>query len=247
MPSLSPKKESERADLIGSKMNNIIKTDKANTNNYIFGRKRILIIGILSLIWWALTFITDTKIFTTDPLNMSSLPIDTDAVFWCKFYLKLYCLERLSEFYVLSLMESVIANYYLLLSFISPYILGFFSWIIPVISWVMTPSFSVMPPAIIRSTGIIIWPAFITWLGFLCFRLPQVYHFKRFDFGYGFFLYFLWNWPFIYCKNKICHCYRRSFSFCALICRHVFSTGIVCTLFPVFFAFLFFEKQKKLL
>lgn len=56
-------------------------TDKPNANNYIFTRKSILIIGILSLIWWALTFITDKKIFTTDPLNMSSLPIDTDAVF----------------------------------------------------------------------------------------------------------------------------------------------------------------------
>lgn len=74
-------------------MTNIIKTDKTNitgetnqtgetnANNYISGRKSILIIGILSLIWWALTFITDKKIFTTDPLNMSSLPIDTDAVF----------------------------------------------------------------------------------------------------------------------------------------------------------------------
>lgn len=92
MLSLPPKKEGERANLIGTKMNNIIKTDKANTNNYIFGRKRILIIGILSLIWWALTFITDTKIFTADPLNMSSLPIDTDAVFLMQILSKIVLL-----------------------------------------------------------------------------------------------------------------------------------------------------------
>lgn len=35
---------------------------------------------ILTLVWWALTFLSDRRIFTSDPLNMSSLPIDTDAV-----------------------------------------------------------------------------------------------------------------------------------------------------------------------
>lgn len=42
--------------------------------------KQTLIIGILSLIFWGMTFITDHKIFSTDTLNMSSLPINTDAV-----------------------------------------------------------------------------------------------------------------------------------------------------------------------
>lgn len=43
-------------------------------------KKTLCVTGMISLVWWALTFITDRKIFSSDPLNMSSLPIDTNAV-----------------------------------------------------------------------------------------------------------------------------------------------------------------------
>ena len=54
--------------------------------------KQTLIIGILSLIWWVMTFITDRKIFSTDTLNMSSLPINTDAVVFMHVLSKLLTL-----------------------------------------------------------------------------------------------------------------------------------------------------------
>ncbi len=46
----------------------------------IFKNKKHLCIGIFALLVWAITFITDTKMFTSDPLNMNCLPIDTAMV-----------------------------------------------------------------------------------------------------------------------------------------------------------------------
>lgn len=65
----SMKRENTKSQLIGNTSNNI--------KNY---KKTLKIISILSLLWWALTFWTDSKIFSSDPLNMSSLPMDSDAV-----------------------------------------------------------------------------------------------------------------------------------------------------------------------
>lgn len=42
--------------------------------------KRHALSGVLALVIWLVTFVTDKKIFSPDPLNMNCLPVDTSAV-----------------------------------------------------------------------------------------------------------------------------------------------------------------------
>lgn len=44
-------------------------------NNY----KQHIVAAAIALLWWAVSFVTDTKLFTSDPLNMNCLPMDYDA------------------------------------------------------------------------------------------------------------------------------------------------------------------------
>lgn len=53
---------------------------KTMEKKQFINKKSSCIIAIVSLLIWLMTFITDRKIFSSDALNMSSLPIDTDAV-----------------------------------------------------------------------------------------------------------------------------------------------------------------------
>lgn len=53
-------------------------------------KKTHITILLLSIVLWAVTFITDTKIFTHDPLNMNCLPID-DSMVTCMHILTKLC------------------------------------------------------------------------------------------------------------------------------------------------------------
>lgn len=44
--------------------------------NFFLKHKRHGYIGVIALLWWAVTFFTDTKIFSKDGLNMNCLPVD---------------------------------------------------------------------------------------------------------------------------------------------------------------------------
>jgi len=48
--------------------------------NIILNNKKHFIIGGASLVWWLVTFLTDTRMFTSDALDMNCLPIDTGMV-----------------------------------------------------------------------------------------------------------------------------------------------------------------------
>lgn len=43
-------------------------------------KKQHLIVFILAVVLWGITFYTDTKIFTSEPLNMNCLPVDTGMI-----------------------------------------------------------------------------------------------------------------------------------------------------------------------
>lgn len=65
--------------------------------------KKHIIIGIVALLLWAVTFYTDTKIFSADGLNMNCLPIDTEMTTFMHVLTKalvLLCLFLFGEFLV---------------------------------------------------------------------------------------------------------------------------------------------------
>lgn len=59
-------------------------------------RKEQLILCVLAILLWGITFYTDTKLFTNDPLNMNCLPIDTGMVTLMHILTKLGVLALLS-------------------------------------------------------------------------------------------------------------------------------------------------------
>lgn len=68
---------------------------------WIFKNKKHIYIGVIALLIWAVTFYTDTKIFSADGLNMNCLPIDTEMVTLMHMLTKalvLLCLFLLGEF-----------------------------------------------------------------------------------------------------------------------------------------------------
>lgn len=68
---------------------------------WVFKNKKHLIIGSVSLLIWAFTFFTDTKIFSSDGLNMNCLPIDLEMVTFMHILTKalvLLCLFFFCEF-----------------------------------------------------------------------------------------------------------------------------------------------------
>ncbi len=70
---------------------------------WILKNKKHIYIGVIALLIWAVTFYTDTKIFSSDGLNMNCLPIDTEMVTLMHVLTKtlvLLCLFLLGEFLV---------------------------------------------------------------------------------------------------------------------------------------------------
>ncbi len=71
--------------------------------SWIVKNKKHIYIGIIALLIWAVTFYTDTKIFSSDGLNMNCLPIDTEMATLMHVLTKtlvLLCLFLLGEFLV---------------------------------------------------------------------------------------------------------------------------------------------------
>lgn len=70
---------------------------------WVLKNKKHIYIGIFALLIWAVTFYTDTKIFSGDGLNMNCLPIDLEMVTFMHVLTKalvLLCLFLLGEFLV---------------------------------------------------------------------------------------------------------------------------------------------------
>lgn len=221
-------------------------TDKPNTNNYIFGRKRILIIGILSLIWWALTFITDTKIFTADPLNMSSLPIDTDAVFLMQILSKIVLLGTIVG--ILCFISYGIRHRKLFFSFVIYFAIylgilllsypGYFMSDDTIIFGYATRYYPVYWHNYLTSiyyiTGLSLFPASTgpIFLNDLILAMVFSYIFYETDRLYT-------------SKIKYVIAIAGLFPFVLLSAAMCFRPVLYAPFFLFFFAFLFFEKQKK--
>ena len=54
--------------------------------------KKHYFIGIAALLLWLITFFTDTRIFTSDPLAMNCLPVNLQAVTWMHVLTKILVL-----------------------------------------------------------------------------------------------------------------------------------------------------------
>lgn len=73
---------------------------------WIEKNKKHMVIGVVALLIWAVTFYTDTKIFSSDGLNMNCLPIDLEMVTLMHVLTKilvLLCLFLFGEFLVYAL------------------------------------------------------------------------------------------------------------------------------------------------
>lgn len=222
------------------------KTDKPNTNNRIFGRKRILIIGFLSLVWWALTFITDKKIFTDDPLNMSSLPIDTDAVFLMQILSKMVLLGTIVG--ILCFISYGIRHRKLLFAF------GFYFVIYLGILLLNYPGYFMSDDTIIFGYATRYYPVY--WHNYL----TSIYYMtglSLFPASTGpiilndlilamVFSYIFFETDQLYTsKVKYIIAAAGLFPFALLSASMCFRPVLYAPFFLFFFAFLFFEKQKK--